>query len=530
MKNNVMYDAVIVGAGHNGLIAACYLAMAGLSVLILEKNETVGGATYSKKVFPGIDARVSVYSYLISLLPNKILTDLGISLEIRRRAISSYTPVEKGGKHTGLLISNVSEDITQQSFRDLTGSEREYEGYQKLQSILSIFAQKVWPTLLSPLLSKQDLQKQFQTREEREVWTYLVEKPISALIEEHLSDDTVRGAVFTDAKIGVPTYADDPSLLQNRTFIYHTIGQGTGEWRVPVGGMGALIDALKARAQGLGVVLQTSADVFKVDHGLPISTLYFMQDGKESAAAARYVLFNTSSDIANRCLPGVYSEQQVEGSVFKINMVLKKLPEMKAPGVSARDAFTGTFHLHEGYENLQRTYENASAGIRMDAIPRDKIPGEMYCHSLTDPSILSQDLQEKGYQTLTLFGLDVPYQAFVTDNDAVRTEITQRYLSAINHFTTEDIAGCLAVDAEGKPCLEAKSPLDLEQSLGLPKGNIFHGNLTWPFAEYAADAGTWGVETIFANVYMCGSSAKRGGAVSGIPGHHAAMKILGRSA
>ena len=87
---------------------------------------------------------------------------------------------------------------------------------------------------------------------ERRIWDDLIEKPLSSLIEEHLSDDTVRGVVFTDAKIGVATYPEDPSLLQNRTFLYHILGQGTGEWRVPVGGMGALVEALKARAKSLG--------------------------------------------------------------------------------------------------------------------------------------------------------------------------------------------------------------------------------------------------------------------------------------
>ncbi len=329
MENSAFYDVVIVGAGHNGLIASCYLGMAGRRVLILEKNEAVGGATRSQNLFEGVDARVSVYSYLISLLPHKILNDLAIGLELRKRAIASYNPVQKEGKHQGLLISNVSEAVTRQSFIDFCGDDREYLRYQKLEEMLGIFAQKVWPTLLSPLPSKQELQSRFQTPEERRIWEYMVDKPLACLIEDHLSDDTVRGAVFTDAKIGVQTYPEDPTLLQNRTFLYHTIGQGTGEWRVPVGGMGALADALLEKARSHGVEIQTSAEVMKVDHALPNSTVYFRREGKESAVKARYVLFNTASDVVNRCLPGACDEQQVEGSVFKINMVLKRLPAMK---------------------------------------------------------------------------------------------------------------------------------------------------------------------------------------------------------
>jgi phytoene dehydrogenase-like protein len=521
LENQLDYDAVIVGAGHNGLVAACYLAQAGLSVLILEKNERIGGATYSKRVFPGVDARVSVYSYLVSLLPQKICSDLGLKFETRRRAVASYTPVERDGLHRGLLISNVSEAVTRESFRAFTGSERDHRRFQALQEKLEIFARIVWPTLLAPLPSKRALRDQFQSRAERDVWDYLVEKPLAALIEDHLDDDALRGLVFTDAKIGVHTYPDDPSLLQNRTFLYHIIGQGTGEWRVPVGGMGALVEALRNRAQALGVRIETSAEVVRVDHGLPVSGVAYNRHEKQTTVNGRFVLFNSPSDVVNRCLSGAYSEDRVQGSVFKINMLLKKLPAVKAVGVDPADAFSGTFHLNEGYEHMKASYQNAQSRVVMEGLP-----GEMYCHSLTDPSILSKDLQEQGHHTLTLFGLDVPYDWFIRNNEQKRDEITQNFLRSIQYFIREDLTECLAVDAKGKLCIEAMSPLDLESGLGLPKGNIFHGNLTWPFAEDDKEAGAWGVETHYDNVLICGSSAKRGGAVSGIPGHNAAMKVL----
>ena len=270
-------------------------------------------------------------------------------------------------------------------------------------------------------------------------------------------------------------------------------------------------------------MIETSAEVVQVEHSQPDSRVHFIQNEAEGLVNARYVLFNTASNIANRCLPGVYTEDQVPGSVFKINMMLKKLPRLKDNRISPREAFTGTFHLYEGYEAMRLAYQQSQAG----ALP-ERVSGEMYCHSLTDPSILSPDLQERGYQSLTLFGLDVPYGWFVADNERVKAELTGKYLAAINDFCVDDIRDCLAIDANGDPCLESKSPLDLEASLGLPRGNIFHGNLTWPFTENDDEAGSWGVETKFENVVMCGSSAKRGGAVSGIPGHNAAMYVLNR--
>src|ERR1700712_5328001 len=116
------YDVVILGAGHNGLVAASYLGRAGLSVLLLEKNDYIGGATTSQKLFPDYDAQLSRYSYLVSLFPEKIIRDLGLKLELRRRATGSFTPYVKDGEHHGLLLSNVDENVSRKSMVDLTGS------------------------------------------------------------------------------------------------------------------------------------------------------------------------------------------------------------------------------------------------------------------------------------------------------------------------------------------------------------------------------------------------------------------------
>src|SRR5438132_8332666 len=115
------YDVVILGAGHNGLVAASYLARAGLSVLILEKNDYIGGATTSQKVFPDYDARLSRYSYLVSLFPEKIIRDLGLNLQLRKRATASFTPYLKDGRQDGLRFSNVSDEVGRPSRFDLTG-------------------------------------------------------------------------------------------------------------------------------------------------------------------------------------------------------------------------------------------------------------------------------------------------------------------------------------------------------------------------------------------------------------------------
>src|SRR5215831_13119918 len=125
------YDVVILGAGHNGLVAATYLGRAGLSVLLLEKNDYIGGATTSQKVFPDYNARLSRYSYLVSLFPEKNLSDMGLNIELRLRATGSFTPYRRNGQHRGVLLSNVDEEVGRQSMAELTGGNREFEQMQK---------------------------------------------------------------------------------------------------------------------------------------------------------------------------------------------------------------------------------------------------------------------------------------------------------------------------------------------------------------------------------------------------------------
>ena len=150
----------------------------------------------------------------------------------------------------------------------------------------------------------------------------------------------------------------------------------------------------------------------------------------------------------------------------------------------------------------------------------------MYCHTLTDDSILAPKLREQGFHTMTLFGLDAPWSLFARDNENMRREAEKRFLASINQWLDEPIEDCLAVARDGRRCIESKSPVDIEDALGMYHGNIFHNAPTFPFAARKEQVGTWGVETEYENVFLCGSSALRGGAVSGIPGHNAAMKIL----
>jgi len=504
------YDVVIVGGGHNGLVAAAYLAGAGRSVLILERLDHVGGVAISARAFPGVDARLSRYSYLVSLLPRSIVTDLGLRIELRSRQIASYTPVG----NSGLLVDGGNEERTADSFRNLTGGEADWKAWQRLYSATGRLARQMFPTMTEPLRSREQMRA---LAGDDATWEALVENPLAGMLERDFGDDTVRGVVLTDALIGTFARAGEPSLLQNRCFLYHVIGNGTGAWDVPVGGMGAVSDALRQAALAAGAQIRTGAEVTGIDQG---GEVLVREGDTEYSVGAGHILANVAPVILARLL-GEDQPPTPEGAQLKVNLVLSRLPRLRDATADPRAAFAGTFHVHEGYAALEESYQQAAAG-RIPAAA----PCEAYCHSLTDSSILGAELAASGAQTLTVFGLHMPARLFRDNPAGAREAALQATLRAINSVLAEPIEDCLLLDSGGRPCLEVKSPVDLESDAGLPGGHIFHGDLAWPFADDPADVGGWGVETRHARVLVCGAGARRGGGVSGIGGHNAAMSIL----
>ncbi|PJE19600.1 MAG: hypothetical protein CK431_31500, partial [Mycobacterium sp.] len=210
------------------------------------------------------------------------------------------------------------------------------------------------------------------------------------------------------------------------------------------------------------------------------------------------------------------------GPQVKVNMVLRRLPRLRDQGVSPEQAFGGTFHVNETWSQLDAGYLRAADG----QLP-DPLPCEAYCHSLTDRSIVSPQLP--GVQTMTVFGFQAPVSGS-PEPGLLREQLTEAVLASLNSVLAEPIQDVLLPDAHGRPCLETTTTLDLEDRLGMTGGNIFHGALSWPFADdddpLDTPARQWGVATAHDRIMLCGSGARRGGAVSGIGGHNAAMAVL----
>jgi phytoene dehydrogenase-like protein len=520
------YDVVIVGGGHNALVAAAYLARAGRSVVVLEKQDAVGGAAVSERPWAGVDARLSRYSYLVSLLPRRIIDDLGLRIDLRRRRYSSYTP-DPADPARGILIDTQDAEATATSFARTLGDTGEAERFAAFGERLARLGPAIFPTMTEPLPTADEVRARLA---DDELWASLTERPLGELLRSSLGSDLTRGIALTDGLIGTFASSDDPSLAQNRCFLYHVIGGETGHWDVPVGGMGTVTTELERAAREAGADIRTSVDVISVS---PSGEVHTVTD-RPATYVGDIVLSGVGrAELARLLTSGgtPTDAPKPEGAQIKVNMLLSRLPRLKDTSVAPEAAFAGTFHVNETMTQLDAAYTTASAGL----LP-DPLPAEIYCHSLTDPSILGDDLRSSGAQTLTLFGLQVPHRLIDGEDPvAAGARLLAAAQRSLDSVLAEPLRDCILEGPDGRLCIEARTTTDLERSLGMIGGDIFHGGLSWPWLDGAADdlgsAERWGVETGHARILMCGSSARRGGAVSGIGGHNAAMaamEILGR--
>ncbi|HET8779618.1 MAG TPA: NAD(P)/FAD-dependent oxidoreductase, partial [Agromyces sp.] len=288
-------DVVIIGGGHNGLTAAAYLARAGLDVLLLERNDHLGGAAVSAEAFEGVDARLSRYSYLVSLLPKRIIDDLGLDVQLVRRRYSSYTP-DPADAMRGLLIDAEADAAATRDAFARAGAPGDADAWHDFYADTARLAGRLFSTLTEPMPTRDEARA--LVGDDR-IWSEFIERPLGRTIDARFTSDLVRGVAATDGLIGTFTDLDEPALDANRCFLYHVIGGGTGDWDVPVGGMGAVSGELARVAREAGAELVTGAEVLAVD---PDGRVRFRLGDTEHEASAPTLLANVAPALLDRLI------------------------------------------------------------------------------------------------------------------------------------------------------------------------------------------------------------------------------------
>lgn len=512
------YDVVIVGGGHNGLVAGGYLAQAGMTVLVLERLDTVGGATVSEESFAGLPVKSSPYATDVSAFPTRIVRDLDLDLTMRPRRTMSYTPYYRQKRHAGLFVETTTAKATADSFRNLTGLDREYEAYRKFQAEMAEVIRTVGPTFLEPLRKE----KQARALLRPEVWDMLVEEPLGYTLEKRFNDDLVRGIVASDAAVGGHVDLHSPTYAANIAFLFHHLGYQQGPPHVPVGGMGAFSASLERTVWKAGGEIVTGAFVMALESDGVTSQITYRHGGVEHKVASTWVLANVAPWVL-RILAGEQPGPRPEGGHLQFTMLLDRLPRLRAD-ISGPVAFGSAINIGLSYEQILQSYAEAEDGW----IP-EMPPGRLYCNSLIDPSVLGAEAME-GRHLFTFQGFQAPARLFTGNVEHQRDEMVLRILDAINVHLEEPIESLVTLDKEGAPCLDALAPQDVESRLALPGGHWFQGQLSWPWAPQDSALETpaqrWGVTTPWPKVMLCGAGAKRGGGVTGVGGHNAAMAVL----
>ncbi len=522
------YDVIVLGAGHNGLVTACYLARAGLSVLVLERRHVVGGACVTEEVFPGF--KVSTAAYVNSLFRKEIIRDLRLEehgFAVLERNPSSFTPFPDG---RSLLLGGDAERDRQEIAKF---SVRDAESYPKYEAMLSRVADVIEPLLvqappnvLQPGL--HDLWALFRMwRSFRKLGTGIGEAievltgPARTILDRWFESDELKATLATDAVIGAMASPSTPGTAY--VLFHHVMGETNGKrgvWGYVRGGMGGLTQALAQVARNLGVVIRCEAEVAQIVVERGAVTGVHLSSGE--TVQARVVASNADANVTftrlldPRLLPPSFAEAvgriNYESASLKINVALSELPDFLAcPGTTPGPQHRGTIHICPSLDYLEQAYDDAKYG-RPSARPI------LEC---TIPSAVDPSVAPPGKHLMSMFIQYAPYRLREGTWDDLRERFADRCFDLLNEYAPNFKRSVLA--------RQVLTPLDVERTFNLTGGNIFQGAMTLNQLFFLRPvAGFAGYTTPIRGLYLCGSAAHPGGGVIGASGWNAAREILRR--
>jgi phytoene dehydrogenase-like protein len=526
--SNKRFDVAIIGGGHNGLAAAAYLARAGAQVVVLEKNDRVGGAALTEEFHPGF--RNSVAAYTVSLLNPKIIRDLDLAahgLRIVERPVANFWPVDEARYLVmpyGLAgRQNAIAAFSQRDAARVAGYDRALEAAANVLRGLVLetppnagggLVEMVRAGLAGRRLLKIGL-------EEQRLLVDLFTKSASDFLDGWFESEVVKGALAFDGIVGAYAAPSTPGTAY--VLLHHCFGEVNGRsgvWGHAIGGMGAISDALRRAAEAAGAIVRTASAVGRVivDGGRAAGVE--LETGER--IAARAVAANVGPKLLFRDLvdpdaiePGVRARLvsiRTGSGTFRMNVALSELPDFRCrPGTRRQDHHGAGIVIGPTIEYLERAYLDA----RLEGWSRKPVV------EMLIPSTLDNSLAPAGQHVASLFVQHVAPKLPLPrtwENPAERERFADLVIDTVTEHAPNFRSAVL-----GRQCL---SPLDLEHRFGLVDGDIFHGQLgldqlfsTRPVMGHA------NYRMPMPGLYLCGAGAHPGGGVTGVPGHNAAREI-----
>ena len=508
------YDAIVVGSGHNGLIAAGYVAKAGKKVLVLERRSIIGGATVTEEWFPGY--QLSTCSYVCNLLLPEVIADLELArhgYQVRPFDPQYFVPFPDGTYFMSFLDGRKTrEQIAKFSQRDVAGYDAYWEMWDRI-------VERMRPLLLQPAPTWDQIEARFSGPQGQEDWRTLTRKSIAELLDEYFESEQIKAPLSTGGVIGVNAGPMTPGTCYVK---YHhligSIGGHQGAWGFVRGGMGSIPRAIAAFDREQGVKIATDSEVAEIE----------IQDG--SAKGVRTVdgrryfadIILSNAD-PTRTFLGMVGESRlpvefvdgvkrikVKGSVVKVLMALGELPDFIAmPGTAVGPQHTGGIVINPSVDYLETAWDDCKRGH-----PSRRPFMDCYIQTATE-----EGLTPPGKHTMSFFVQYAPYDLAEGTWDERRGEIGANIIDTLATFAPNIPNAIEYVEVLGPP--------DIERIVGITGGNIFHGEiLPDQMFGYRPVPGYSDYRTPIDRLYLCGSGAWPGGAVFGAPGRNCAIEAL----
>jgi len=522
-----MYDAIIIGAGHNGLVTAGYLARSGLKVLVLEARELPGGACVTEELWPGF--HVSTAAYLCSLLQPRIVKDLelerfGYVVDAKDPAFFSPFP---NGRYlfTWQDRARTLAEIAKFSKRD-AGAYPRYEDHlerlaQFIEPLLLTTPPSLPPTSASDLIEYLRLAARVRKlgRADTAALVKIFTQSAAEFLDEWFESDELKVTLATDGVIGANGGPMSPGTAY--VLLHHCmggVGGVRGLWGFVRGGMGSISQAMAASAQSRGAEIRCSAKVVRVLVRDGTAAGVVLAQGEEIASRIVISCADPRRTFLGLVEPAHLPEEFVqairrfrsEGTSLKMNLALSGLPDFRClPGAEAAPQHRATMHICPSVAYLEKAWDDAKYGK----------PSERPLIEMTIPTLYDQTLAPPGKHILGIFLQYAPYTLAGGCWDDLRESYADHVLDLIAEY------------APNVPSLvlhrQVLTPLDLERVYGLSGGNIFHGEMSLDQMFFLRPAAGWAqYRTPLKRLYLCGSGAHPGGGVMGAPGFNAARAIL----